>query len=233
MGLLVEREITVLDKFLKEPVRPFTVIMGGAKVEDKLELIESILPRCDALVLAGGLANSFLKVLNFNIGSSLATNNPVILGKLKNILLNYRDKIMLPLDAIVGSSYDKNYIKYKRINEITDNEIIYDIGVKTLEKYSGPIKESKTIFLNGTMGIYEDRRYSNGTRELLNLLSKLDANVIVGGGDSVSAVKTMGYSDSFTYLSTGGGATLEYLAKGHLIGIDSLMEDEEIEVLDV
>jgi phosphoglycerate kinase len=233
MGFLVEKELEALDSVLENPLHPFTVIMGGAKVEDKLELIEALLPKCEHLLLAGGLANSFLKTLNFNIGSSLATDNNEIMIKLKELLLNNRDKIMLPLDATVGSTYDDNYTKYKRINEVTDNEIIYDIGVKTLEKYKGTILESKTIFLNGTMGVYENKRYRNGTEELLRILKDSKSVIVAGGGDSVSAIKNLGYEDYFTYLSTGGGATLEYLAKGHLVGIDNLMEDEFIELLDV
>lgn len=233
IGFSVEKELIALDRFLKNPERPFTVVMGGAKVEDKLELIETMLPKCDHLLLAGGLANSFLKALNFNIGASLATNSATTIEKLRNILLNNREKIMLPLDAVVGSSYDKNYTRYKKINEISDNEIIYDVGVKTIEKYKIAIIESNTIFLNGTMGVYEDVRYSNGTKEMLKVLNESNKTVVVGGGDSVSSVKFFGHEDSFTYLSCGGGATLEYLIRGHLVGIDSVMEDEEIEVLDV
>lgn len=233
IGFSVERELIALDKFLKEPKVPFTVIMGGAKVEDKLELINTLLPKCDYLLLAGGLANSFLKALNFNVGSSLTTNSNKTLEKLKQILLNYRDKLMLPLDAIVASTYDENYTRYKKINEIGDNEVISDVGVLTLEKYKTAIKKSKTIFLNGTLGIYEDARFSNGTKELLNSLKNSDALVIVGGGDSVSAVKNLGFGNDFAYLCNGGGATLKYITDGHLIGIDAIREEVEIEILDV
>lgn len=232
IGFSVERELASLDRFLKNPEHPFTVIMGGAKVEDKLKLIESLLPKCDHLLLAGGLANSFLKTLNFNIGSSLATESEITMEKLKQIMLNYREKLMLPLDAIVGSTYDESYARYKKINEIDDNDVILDIGNKTLEKYKTAIYESKTIFLNGTMGFYEDIRFSNGTKELFNILKNQNGVVVVGGGDSVGAVKRLGYQNEFTYLSCGGGATLEYLVDGHLIGIDSIMEEPEIEVLD-
>ncbi len=233
IGFSVSRELLTLDRFLKEPELPFTVIMGGAKVEDKLDLIHTLLPKCDHLLLAGGLANSFLKALNFNVGGSLATESISTIENLKQILLTYREKLMLPLDAIVGSTYDENYTRYKRINEIGDNEVIMDIGNLTLEKYKTAIQSSKTIFLNGTMGKYEENRYSNGTKELLSLLKKQSAIVVVGGGDSVSAVKNLGFSNDFTYLSVGGGATLEYLTKGHLIAIDAIREEEKIEILDV
>lgn len=231
IGFSVERELASLDRFLKTPEHPFTVIMGGAKVEDKLELIETLLPKCDHLLLAGGLANSFLKALSFNIGASLATESEMTINKLKQIMLNYREKLMLPLDAVVGSTYDENYARYRKINEIGDNDVILDIGTKTLDKYKTAIYESKTIFLNGTMGFYEDIRFSNGTKELFNILKNHNGIVVVGGGDSVGAVKRLGYGSDFTYLSCGGGATLEYLTKGHLVGIDSIMEEESIEVL--
>lgn len=233
IGFSVERELISIDKFLSNPQHPFTVIMGGGKVEDKLDLISAMLPKCDYLLLAGGLANSFLKVLNFNIGSSLASENQKTLDTLKEILLNYREKLMLPLDALVGSTYDEHYARYKRIDEIGDNEVIKDIGIKTLEKYKSAIKKSKTIFLNGTMGVYEDMRFSNGTKELLNSMKNHSAITVIGGGDSVSAVKIMGFQEDFTYLSVGGGATLEYLTKGHLVGIDAITDGDEIEILDV
>lgn len=232
LGFSVQKEIAMLDTLIKDPAHPFTVIMGGAKVEDKLALIESLLPKCDYLLLAGGLANSFLKTLKFDIGASLATNSSKTMETLKQIMLNNKEKLMLPLDAVVGNTYDETYVKYRKINEIDINEVIYDIGVKTIEKYKLAIMSSNTVFLNGTMGLYEDYRFSNGTKEIFDLLTQTDT-VVVGGGDSVSAVKKLGYENDFTYLSTGGGATLEYLSKGHLVAIDNIMEDDQIEVLDV
>lgn len=232
LGLSIQKEIETLSNLINNPVHPFTVIMGGAKIEDKLDLIEALLPKCDYLLLAGGIANSFLKTLKFDIGSSLATNNKKTMEKLKNIMLNNREKLMLPLDAIVSNTYDEEYVKYRKINEIDINEIICDIGVKTIEKYKIAIMNSNTVFLNGTMGLYEDYRFSNGTKEIFDLLKQVDT-VVVGGGDSVSAVNNLGYANSFTYLSTGGGATLEFLAKGHLVAIDNIAEDVQIEVLDV
>lgn len=231
LGLSLQKEMTTLDNLIKNPVRPFTVIMGGAKVEDKLSLIKALIPKCDYLLLGGGLANSFLKTLKFDIGSSLTTKNKETVIELKDIMLNYKSKLMLPLDAIVGNTYDKGYVKYRKINEIDINEVIYDIGVKTIEKYKTAIIKSNTIFLNGTMGKYEDYRFSNGTKEIFDLLKQVDT-VVVGGGDSVSAVKNLGYEHAFSYLSSGGGATLEYLATGHLIAIDNIMDDDEIEILD-
>ena len=141
---------------------------------------------------------------------------------------------MLPLDAIVGSTYDKNYVKYKLINDIDANDIIFDIGTKTLEKYKKALSQSKTVFLNGTVGFYEDVRFANGTKELLNLLVSLPVKVIVGGGDAASSVRSLGLEDSVTYLSSGGGASLEYLASGSLIALDAMEDDAPlIEVLEM
>ena len=150
IGFLVEKELTCLDKFVINGKRPLTIVMGGAKIEDKIGLIEKFLDKCDYLLLTGGIANTFLKVLNINIGASLCSKNPEILEKVKNMLLNYRDKIMLPLDVIVANTYDENYVKYKRLNELDENDIILDCGNKTIEKYKTAIDESETVFVNGT-----------------------------------------------------------------------------------
>lgn len=233
VGFLVEKELTCLDKFVINGKRPLTIVMGGAKIEDKIGLIEKFLDKCDYLLLTGGIANTFLKVLNINIGASLCSKNPEILEKVKNMLLNYRDKIMLPLDVIVANTYDENYVKYKRLNELDENDIILDCGNKTIEKYKTAIDESETVFVNGTMGKYEDIRFANGTKEFLRMLSLSNKILVAGGGDSVSAINNFGYSNAFTYLSSGGGATLEYLTTNKLPGLEGIDEDDEVEVLDM
>ena len=233
IGFLVEKELTCLDKFVINGKRPLTIVMGGAKIEDKIGLIEKFLDKCDYLLLTGGIANTFLKVLNINIGASLCSKNPEILEKVKNMLLNYRDKIMLPLDVIVANTYDENYVKYKRLNELDENDIILDCGNKTIEKYKTAIDESETVFVNGTMGKYEDIRFANGTKEFLRMLSLSNKILVAGGGDSVSSINNFGYSNAFTYLSSGGGATLEYLTTNKLPGLEGIDEDDEVEVLDM
>ncbi len=233
IGFLVEKELTCLDKFVINGKRPLTIVMGGAKIEDKIGLIEKFLDKCDYLLLTGGIANTFLKVLNINIGASLCSKNPEILEKVKNMLLNYRNKIMLPLDVIVANTYDENYVKYKRLNELDENDIILDCGNKTIEKYKTAIDESETVFVNGTMGKYEDIRFANGTKEFLRMLSLSNKILVAGGGDSVSAINNFGYSNAFTYLSSGGGATLEYLTTNKLPGLEGIDEDDEVEVLDM
>lgn len=233
IGFLVEKELIALDKFIINGKRPLTIVMGGSKIEDKISLIEKFLDKCDHLLLTGGIANTFLKVLNINVGASLCSKNPEILEKVKNILLNYREKIMLPLDVVVANTYDKNYIKYKRLNELDADDIIYDCGNKTIERYKSIIEESETIFVNGTMGRYEDLRFANGTKEFLNMLANSNKILVAGGGDSVSAINNFGFKDSFTYLSSGGGATLEYLTTNNLPGLEGIDEDDEVETLDL
>ncbi len=222
IGFLVEHEMQMLDKYVLNAENPFTIVMGGAKVEDKVALIEALLPKCDHLLLTGGIANSCLFTLGFNVGNSLRTKDPEIVAKLKEILIKYKDKIMLPVDAIIGREYNESFIEHVNINKVEEDDIIYDIGMKTINKYKEIIDKSKTIFVNGTAGKYEDIRYATGTRELLNYIVNTDAIKIVGGGDGVSAVKHFNLGDRFTYLSTGGGATLEYIINEGLPAIDNI-----------
>jgi len=233
IGFLIEEELYHLKEIIEKPKHPFTVIMGGAKVDDKIALIRSLLKKCDYLLITGGIANTFLKVLHFNVGSSLASKDPEILNEVKELLLEYKEKIVLPIDVIVTNNYDESYIKTSPINTLNDNDVIYDVGIKTLEKFNKAISISKIIFVNGTCGLYEDERFSNGTKECFKLLDQSNAKIIVGGGDSVSAVKKFGYAEKFDYLSSGGGATLDYIVDGKLDALEAIERGMEIETLDV
>ena len=137
------------------------------------------------------------------------------------------------MDAIVGSTYDKSYVKYKLINEIDENDMILDIGAKTLQRYEEIIHNSETVFLNGTVGLYEDMRFANGTKELLRIITESKAVSVCGGGDASSSVRNFGYGNKFTYISSGGGATLEYIATGNLAAIEAIKEEMYIETLDM
>ena len=232
LGFLAEKELSMLNNTIKNPNKPFTVIMGGAKVDDKLKIIKSLLPKCDHLLVSGGIANSFLSALRLNVGSSLKTNDPNIIKELVNLMLTYKEKFAFPLDAIVTTTYS-NTPEMKNINEIDTNDIIKDIGTKTIKKYGTIIKESNTIFMNGTMGIYEEKAFSNGTREILNILSTKKEQVVIGGGDTVGALNNLGFINTFSNVSSGGGATLGYIANGSLPGIDAIREEDNIEVLDL
>lgn len=232
LGFLVEKEKLMLDKIVVNPERPFTVIMGGAKVDDKLKIINSLLPKCEHLLVSGGIANSFLSALGLNVGASLKTENPETIKELKKLMLTYKEKFAFPLDAIVTTTYsDKPTIK--NINKIDTNDVIKDIGTKTIDKYSSIINESNTIFMNGTMGIYEEKEFANGTILILNTLKEKKDHVLIGGGDTVGATNTLGFKNVFPNISSGGGATLDYIAYGSLPGIDAIGEEDEIEVLDL
>lgn len=225
IGFLVQKEVEMLDGYILNAKKPFTIVMGGAKVEDKVELIESLLPRCDNLILVGGIANSCLATLGFNVGSSLRTKDPEVLSKIKDILVRYKDKIVLPVDAIIGREYSEE-IEHVNIDKVFDDDIIFDIGMKSVNKFKEIIDESETIFVNGTAGKYEDPRFANGTRALLETIVNSKAIKIVGGGDGVSAVKHFNLGDRFTFLSTGGGATLEYIINEGLPAIDNILDKE-------
>lgn len=226
IGFLVQHEVEMLDEYVLNAAHPFTIVMGGAKVEDKVELIEALLPKCDNLLITGGIANTCLSTLGFNVGNSLKSNDPEILAKVKNILIQYKDKIMLPVDAIIGRVYNEDSVEHVNIDKVEEDDIIYDIGMRTINKYKEIIDNSKTIFVNGTAGKYEDVRYATGTRELLNTICNSQAIKIVGGGDGVSAVKHFKLEDRFSFLSTGGGATLEYIINQGLPAIDNIEEKE-------
>ena len=210
IGYLVKEELDNLSKVLNHD-NPFTVVMGGAKVDDKLPIIKNLLPSCDYLLLGGGLANSFLKAQGFNIGESLATDDENILIDLKCLIELYKGKILLPVDVSVLNS---DIVVVKDIEEIHDDDIIYDIGLKTISKYSSIIRSSNTVFANGTLGLCEDERFTDGQKKIFEAMKKAPT-VVIGGGDTVSAVNNLGYSEDFI-LSSGGGASLEYLANGNL-----------------
>lgn len=194
IGFLVEEELNNLEILIKDTPRPFVVFMGGAKVDDKLPIIKSLINRCDYLLLGGGIANSFLKAKGANIGDSLATNDDDILKEIKELLKNYKDKIILPIDFTI------------------DNGIIYDIGNKSIDLYKKYIDSASIVFVNGTCGKFEDVRFTEGTSMLFEALKESGNTVIIGGGDTCFAIKKFGFDNTFSFVSSGGGATLEYIA---------------------
>ncbi len=199
VGYLVKEEIENLKPLINIDKRPFTIFMGGAKVEDKLPIIKKLLPKCDYLLLGGGILNSFLKAINIEIYDSLVTEDPLIIRELKELYISYENKIILT----------KNYI-------VDDNKIL-DINIEGYKKY---LNESNLIFINGTPGVFENDKFKKGTEDLLNYVKTLDAEVIVGGGDTVSAVKKMNLENEYKFVSSGGGATLEYIADGTLKALE-------------
>lgn len=206
-GFLIKQELDGLDPIVNNINRPFAVIMGGAKVDDKIALIKTLVKECDYLLVGGGIANTFLKAEGKEIGNSLYSADYV--EEVKELISIYKDKINTPIDVVVN---DNDNIKTINIEDITDSCTIYDIGPKTVEKYVEILRNSNTIFMNGTMGMYEDENYRAGTELLLRGLTDIKANKVAGGGDAVAAVKKLQYEDAFDFLSTGGGASLEYIA---------------------
>ncbi len=202
IGFLVMDELKHLDILIHDTPHPFTVFMGGAKIDDKLPIIKSLIDRCDYLLLGGGIANSFLKAKGADIGASLATNDPLILQDIKNILDGNKGKIVLPVDFTI------------------DDGIIYDIGNKSIDIYKKYIDYSKVVFVNGTCGKFEDERFMEGTSNLFKVLAESSAKVIIGGGDTASAAKFFGYLDKFYFISSGGGASLEYIADKSLKALE-------------
>lgn len=202
IGFLVMDELEHLNILIHNTPHPFTVFMGGAKVDDKLPIIKSLIERCDYLLVGGGIANSFLKAKGADIGNSIATSDEGILNELKKLMDEYKGKIVLPVDFII------------------DDGIIYDVGNKSIEVYKKYIDKSEIVFVNGTCGKFEDERFMEGTSNLFKILKDSGKKVIVGGGDTASACIKFGFKDSFDFISSGGGATLEYIADGTLKALE-------------
>lgn len=201
-GFLVEEEVKGLDKVINVTDRPFGVFMGGAKVDDKLGYIEGILPKCDYLLVGGGIANSFLYACGYDVKNSLRTKDEDILNKLRELIKDYKDKIILPVDFVF------------------DEDMILDLGVKSVSKYINILSKCKTIFINGTLGKFEDQKFAKGTIDLFKTLENIDAYKVAGGGDTLNAINEYNLSNSFNFLSSGGGASLEYVSDGKLSAID-------------
>lgn len=216
IGFLIEKEMTKLDSIMNESTHPFTVIMGGKKISDKTLVIDNLIKKCDYLLLGGGMCFTFLKSMNLNIGLSVVDNDNI--EYCKNILNNNKDKLILPLDIVTKDNQIKN------INEISDEDIGYDIGPKTIEEFTNILKNSKRVIVNGPMGVFEEEPFSHGTKEILQVLKENNIKTLVGGGDSASAVNQLGFASEFYHISTGGGATLEYLSGKKLPGIEAISD---------
>ncbi len=203
IGFLVEKEITKLDEILNEKTHPYTVIMGGKKISDKTLVIDNLITKCDYLLLGGGMCFTFLKAMNYNVGSSIVDDEN--LGYCKKILNNYKDKIILPVDIVTkeGRTVD--------INNTKDNDIGYDIGPKTIGLFNDILKKSKRVIVNGPMGVFEEKPFDNGTKKIYETLKENNVKTLIGGGDSAASVNILGFTNDFYHISTGGGATLEYL----------------------
>lgn len=217
IGFLIEKEITKLDEIMNENTHPFVVVMGGKKISDKTLVIENLINKCDQILVGGGMCFTFLKALNINVGSSIVDDEN--LEFCKNILNKYKDKIILPLDIVTSNN------EIKDINNLDKEDIGYDIGPKTIELFTSILKTAKRVVINGPMGVFEEKDFSHGTNAIYQCLSDNNIKTLIGGGDSAASVNLLGYADSFYHISTGGGATLDYLSGKTLPGIDIIGEE--------
>lgn len=222
-GLLLAREVEYFDRALENPERPFVTILGGAKVSDKIKVIENLLTKVNALLIGGAMAYTFLKSLGKQVGNSKVDEPGVEIAK--GILEKARErrvKLMLPVDHIITQAIsEKSQPKICEV-DIPDGWIGVDIGPKTIEQYCRELQKAKTVVWNGPVGIFEMKPFSQGTQKLAETLSALNATTIIGGGDTAAAVKEMGFEEKMSHVSTGGGASLEYLEGNGLPGIAAL-----------
>ncbi len=217
LGFLVEKEVNALS-VLVEPEHPFVVILGGSKVSDKIGVIESLIEKVDTLMIGGGMAYTFLKAKGIKIGKSLCEDDYLDFAK---EMLAKTDKIILPVDSVVSDSLESTTCHVTK--EIGPEEMGLDIGPETIELFKKYVTSSKTIVWNGPVGVFENELYQNGTKGICEMFTN-DQVVIIGGGDSASAVNNLGYKDRVTHISTGGGASLELLEGKDLPGISIIGE---------
>ena len=229
-GFLIQKELTVMGGALEQPVRPFVAVLGGAKVADKLKVIDNLLEKCDSLIIGGGMAYTFLKSQGYEVGASLVDNEKIdyckeMLAKAESL----GKKIYLPIDVITVSSFPDPIdapieIEAHDVGSIPANLEALDIGVKTRELFASVVKGAKTVIWNGPMGVFENPTLAAGTNAVAQALADTDATTIIGGGDSAAAVTQLGYADKMTHISTGGGASLELFEGKELPGIACLNE---------
>ena len=225
-GYLIQKEIEIMGKALSNPERPFVAILGGAKVSDKISVIENLIDKVDTLIIGGGMAYTFLKAKGYKIGDSICEEDKIELAKsLMEKAEKKGVKLLLPIGSIVGKEFkpDTEY-KYVPSDDMPDGWMGMDIGSQTIEYFSKEIRKAKTIVWNGPMGVFEFENFANGTREIARAVAESGAVSIVGGGDSAAAIEQLGFADKITHISTGGGASLEFLEGKVLPGIAVLMD---------
>ncbi|MFZ5945725.1 MAG: phosphoglycerate kinase [Bacillota bacterium] len=225
-GFLMEKELAALGSALDSPVKPFVAIIGGAKVSDKIGVIENLLNKVDSLIIGGGMANTFLKGIGYKLGKSLVEDDKV---ELAASLLNQAEqkgiKLLLPVDLVVADSIDvPGNVLTVKAGEIPEDKMALDIGPETAELYTRALDNAKTVVWNGPMGVFEVDRFAQGTNKIALAVAKSGANSIVGGGDSAAAVEKAGLAEQISHISTGGGASLEFLEGKELPGVTALNE---------
>ena len=225
-GFLIEKELNFLGNALENPERPFMAILGGKKVSDKIGVISSLLEKVDVLMIGGAMAYTFFKAMGYNVGNSICELDKLDLAKeimkkaeLKGV------KLMLPVDTKIGKEFDPNTeSKIVKYTEIPDDWEGFDIGPETIKLYEEELKNAKTVIWNGPLGLFEYEQFAIGTNSIAKALANIDAIKIIGGGDSAAAVEKTGLAEKFTHISTGGGASLEFLEGKKLPGIEAIQD---------
>ena len=225
-GFLIEKELNFLGTALENPERPFMAILGGKKVSDKIGVIKALLEKVDVLMIGGAMAYTFFKSMGYNVGNSICELDKLDLAKeLMEEAKNKGVKMLLPVDTKVGKEYDPNTeSKTVKYTEIPDGWEGYDIGEETIKMYAEELKNAKTVIWNGPVGLFEFDQFAVGTNSIAKALADIDAVKIIGGGDSAAAVEKAGLAEKFTHISTGGGASLEFLEGKKLPGIEALQD---------
>ena len=227
-GYLIQKEIDVMGKALNDPARPFVAILGGAKVSDKIGVIENLIDKVDSLVIGGGMAYTFFKAKGWTVGDSICEDDKVELAKELMAKAEAKGvKMLLPVDTVVGKEFkeDTEYMTVES-SQIPDGWQGLDIGPKSVELFSDAIKNAETVVWNGPMGVFEFEAFAVGTKAVAKAVAESGAISIIGGGDSAAAVEQLGYADKMTHISTGGGASLEFLEGLELPGIAALNDKE-------
>ena len=225
-GFLIEKELKFLGDALNNPKRPFVAILGGAKVSDKIGVIGNLLEKVDTLMIGGGMAYTFFKAQGYNVGNSLCEPDKCDLAlSLMEKAKEKGVKLMLPVDTVIGKEF-KPDTESKTVawTDIPDGWEGFDIGEKTIEMFKEELKTAKTVVWNGPLGLFEFDKFAVGTNEIAKALAEIDATTIIGGGDSAAAVEKAGLADKMTHISTGGGASLEFLEGKKLPGIECLLD---------
>ncbi|KHD37539.1 phosphoglycerate kinase [Clostridium acetobutylicum] len=223
-GYLIQKELKFLGSAVENPVRPFVAILGGAKVSDKINVINNLLEKVDTLIIGGGMAYTFLKAQGYTIGTSLLEADKVDYAKEMIEKAESKGvKLLLPIDNIVGAEFkaDTKAVTTEDAN-IPEGYMGLDIGPKTQKLYADAVKEAKTVVWNGPMGVFEFENFAKGTKDVAKAMAESDATTVIGGGDSAAAVNQLGFGDKMTHISTGGGASLEFLEGKELPGIVAL-----------
>lgn len=222
-GFLIEKEITFLGKATGDAERPYVVILGGAKVSDKILVIENMLAKADTILIGGGMANTFLKAQGLEMGDSLVEDD--VLDTAKALMAKAEGKLVLPVDAVVANAFDNDAVqKVVDVAAVSPGWRILDIGPKTVELYKSKLADAKTVVWNGPMGVFEMSNFAKGTFAIAEALATLDAVTVIGGGDSAAAVNQAGVADKVSHVSTGGGASLEFLEGKILPGVAALSD---------